>query len=90
MRRDARIVRERYNADVRKKRQMEEEAAARKLAVTINISVCTYGELERLAGVTDREAFWKGKTEAQGRAELYQRIAKNVDESGTRRIEVPA
>lgn len=38
----------------------------------------TYGQLERAAGVTDRLAFWKGKTEDQARAELREMIAARV------------
>ncbi len=43
------------------------------------LATCTtYGELESAAGVTDRLAFWKGKTEADARAALRQMIAARV------------
>ncbi len=35
----------------------------------------TYGDLERAAGITDRAAFWRGRTEAEGRTELHALIA---------------
>jgi hypothetical protein len=38
----------------------------------------TYGEIERAAGVTDRAAFWKGKSEEQARAVLREMIATRL------------
>lgn len=38
----------------------------------------SYGQLEAAAGITDREAFWKGKTEEQARAELRRLILDRV------------
>lgn len=37
-----------------------------------------YGELERLAGILDREAFWRGKTESQARTEIHERIRERI------------
>lgn len=34
----------------------------------------SYGQLEAAAGVTDRVAFWRGKTEEQVRAELHDLV----------------
>lgn len=39
---------------------------------------CTYGQLERAAGVADRVAFWTGKTEDEGRAELRRMIRDRI------------
>jgi len=39
----------------------------------------TYGQLEAAAGVTDREAFWRGKTEEQARAALREMIARKLE-----------
>lgn len=38
----------------------------------------TYGALERAAGVTDRVAFWRGKTEEEARAALREMIAARL------------
>lgn len=38
----------------------------------------TYGQIERLAGITDRLAFWKGKTEDQVREELKAMIRRRI------------
>lgn len=38
----------------------------------------TYGELELLAGITDRAAFWRGKSETAARGELQGRIAHRI------------
>lgn len=40
--------------------------------------VNTWGEKEKLAGVTDRNAFWEGKTEEQARAALRELIRERV------------
>jgi hypothetical protein len=45
----------------------------------------TWGELERAAGVTDRLAFWRDKTEDEVRTELRNLIAERF-----RRGELPA
>lgn len=37
-----------------------------------------YGELERLAGILDRIAFWRGKSESQARAEIHARIRERI------------
>lgn len=39
----------------------------------------TWSGLEMLAGVTDRDAFWKGKSEAQARIELLQMIRSRLE-----------
>ena len=36
----------------------------------------SWGDLERAAGITDREAFWRDKTEDQARAECVALIAE--------------
>jgi hypothetical protein len=38
----------------------------------------TYADVEALAGVTDRDAFWKGKTEDEARAALREMIRARV------------
>lgn len=38
----------------------------------------TWGSLERAAGVTDRQAFWKGKTETEAGAVLRSMIAERL------------
>ena len=40
---------------------------------------CSYGELERLAGITDRLAFWRQfRSEAPARAEIHARIERRI------------
>lgn len=51
---------------------------AEEVAGRIAHRAVTYGQLEAAAGITDREAFWKGKTEEQARAELRRLILGRV------------
>lgn len=38
----------------------------------------TYGELEHLAGITDRYEWWQSKTEEEGRVELKRLAVANI------------
>lgn len=40
--------------------------------------LCTYGQIETAAGVTDRVSWWRGKSEEQARAELREMIANRI------------
>ena len=51
---------------------------AEEVAGVIAHRAVTYGQLEAAAGVTDRAAFWHGKTEAQARAALRVMILDRV------------
>lgn len=44
----------------------------------VSFRASTWGEKERLAGITDRNAWWEGKTLEQAGAELQRLIRERI------------
>ena len=51
---------------------------AQRIAFQMARQAGTYGRIEALAGVTDRVAFWKDRTEQQARHDLRALIAERL------------
>lgn len=68
----------RLGVSMKKKRVTKRDLAERVEALIRHRTANTWGEIEALAGVTDRMAFWHDRTEGQARADLRTMIGDRL------------